>query len=351
MNNKYVFIIITIFISLSIFVDEINSQATRRVLFEEWTSSTCGPCAANNPLLNAFIQSHWDTITAVKYHVGWPAPGNDPMYLFNQAQSNDRVAYYGVNAVPWLNVDGVILDIWPFSQTAFQNAITQRLATPTPVSITVTDQRIPGDTIKATVVITKLSALPSGTYYLRVMAVEKKITYLSPPGTNGETVFPEVFRRAFPSSLGTSITTTAGTETYTFKYKRESVMVDSMMYTIAFLQNDISKEVLNSAIGYGSITGIDPGTGNIPTGFELAQNYPNPFNPSTTIKIAIPKEGFVSLKVYDLLGNEVKTLVKGNHKAGTYNIYFEGSELSSGVYYYKLISNEYTNTKKMILIK
>jgi len=336
---------------LSLITVNAFSQAQRRVLFEEWTSSTCGPCAANNPILNAFIDAHWDTITAVKYHVGWPAPGNDPMYIFNQTQSYDRKDYYGVNAVPWLNVDGVVLDIWPFLVTSFQNAMIQRIGTPTPVSISVVDQRIAGDSIKATVVITKLANLPSGTYYLRVMAVEKKIIYSSPPGTNGETVFPEVFRRAFPSSLGTSITTTAGTETYIFKYKRESVMVDSMMYTIAFLQNDVNKEVLNSGIGYGSITGINIDPGDIPENFSLAQNFPNPFNPSTTIKFAMPKDGNVSLKVYDVLGNEVKTLVEGFQKAGTYSIYFSGMEISSGVYYYRLTTDSFTDVKKMVLVK
>jgi len=351
MKNKIFFILIAAFIAISTLVDISFSQARRRVLFEEWTSSTCGPCAANNPLLNSFIEAHWDTITAVKYHVGWPSPGNDPMYLYNMTQSNDRKDYYGVNAVPWLNVDGVILDIWPFTLIAFQNAITNRLGVSTPVSITVTDQRIAGDTIKATVVITKLSALPSGNYYLRVMAVEKKVIYASPPGTNGETVFPEVFRKAFPTSLGTSITTTAGTESYIFKYKRESIMVDSMMYTIAFLQNDVNKEVFNSGIGYGSVTGINIDPGSIPAKFELAQNYPNPFNPSTTIKLALPKDGNVSLKVYDILGNETLTLIEGYQKAGTYNLYFNGSNLSSGVYYYRLISDGLTETKKMILIK
>jgi len=351
MKHKYFFPLIFITLLLTAIAGDLYSQAPRRVLFESWTSSTCAPCAANNPILNAFIEAHWDTITAVKYHVGWPAPGNDPMYLFNPTQSYDRRYYYNVNAVPWLNVDGVILDIWPFTTIAFQNAMIQRLGVATPVSISVTDQRIPGDTIKATVVITKLSNLPAGTYYLRVMAVEKKIIYTTPPGTNGETIFPEVFRRAFPNSTGTSITTSAGTETYIFKYKRESVMVDSMMYTIAFLQNDNNKEVLNSGLGYGSITGINTDPGNIPDNFELAQNYPNPFNPSTTIKFAMPKDGSVSLRVYDVLGNEIKTLVDGYHKAGTYNIYFSGSEISSGVYYYKLITDGFNETKKMILVK
>jgi hypothetical protein len=273
------------------------------------------------------------------------------MYLYNPTQSYDRRFYYNVNAVPWLNVDGVILDVWPFSVANFQNAMNNRLAVPTPVSITVTDQRIPGDSIRATVVVTKLSNLPAGNYFLRVMAVEKKVIYQTPPGNNGETVFPEVFRRSFPGSQGTSVSTAAGTFSYVFTYKRDNVMVDSMMYTIAFLQNDDSKEVLNSALGYNSVTGINFDPGKLPVSFELAQNYPNPFNPSTTIKFAMPEDGTINLTVYDILGSEVKTLVDGYHKAGSYSIYFSGDELASGIYYYKLSTDTFTDTKKMVLIK
>jgi hypothetical protein len=348
---RYIFTIIISFLIILFACSESYSQAQRKVLFEEWTSSTCGPCASNNPILNAYIEAHIDTITAVKYHVGWPSPGDDPMYLHNPVESYDRRYYYGVNAVPWLNVDGVINDIWPFSVSNFQNAMVTRLGVPTPLSVTVADLRIPGDSNRATVVVNILSNLPTGNYYLRVMAVEKKVIYTSPPGINGETIFPEVFRKSFPASLGTVLPTTAGTYTYQFRYKINPVWVDSMIYTIAFVQNDVNKEVLNSFKAIDNITGVPVNTGTVPEQFELSQNYPNPFNPSTDIKFTLPKEGYVTLKVYDIIGSEVKTLVEGNHKAGVYDIYFDGSELSSGVYFYTLRTEGFTDTKKMILVK
>ena len=349
MNIKFtVFFVIALLLGLSI---DANSQAVRKVLFEEWTSSTCGPCAANNPVLNAFIEAHADTITAVKYHVGWPSPGNDPMYLHNPTESYDRRYYYGVNAVPWLNVDGIINDVWPFSAANFQNAMVTRLGTATPLSVNVTDLRIPGDSNKATVVVNILSNLPAGNYYLRVMAVEKKVIYTSPPGTNGETIFPEVFRKSFPNSLGTILPTSAGTYNFEFRYKIDPVWVDSMIYTIAFVQNDVNKECLNSFKAIDNITGVPVNTQTIPENFSLSQNFPNPFNPTTNIEFTMPKDGNVTLKVYDMIGSEVKTLVEGNHKAGIYNIYFDGSELSSGVYFYRLTAGNFTQTRKMILIK
>ncbi|MBI5403805.1 MAG: T9SS type A sorting domain-containing protein [Ignavibacteriae bacterium] len=90
---------------------------------------------------------------------------------------------------------------------------------------------------------------------------------------------------------------------------------------------------------------------NTPTQYSLNQNYPNPFNPVTRINFAIPKQGLVTLKVYDVLGREVKTLVNEVKTPGNYSVDFNGTELSSGVYFYKLESNQFSDIKRMILIK
>jgi hypothetical protein len=100
-------------------------------------------------------------------------------------------------------------------------------------------------------------------------------------------------------------------------------------------------------------TGV--GTGNntleLPKAFSLAQNYPNPFNPVTKINFAIPKQGFVTLKVYDVLGREVNTLVNEVKQVGSYSVDFDGSSLASGVYFYRLESGSFTDIKRMILVK
>ncbi len=103
--------------------------------------------------------------------------------------------------------------------------------------------------------------------------------------------------------------------------------------------------------GYSSIaTGI---SGNIltPDNFSLSQNYPNPFNPATTINYSLPSSGFVSLRVFDMLGKEVRSLISERQNAGSYSVNFDGSNLSSGMYYYKIESGNFSDTKKMILIK
>jgi probable HAF family extracellular repeat protein len=88
-----------------------------------------------------------------------------------------------------------------------------------------------------------------------------------------------------------------------------------------------------------------------PENFKLDQNFPNPFNPSTSIGYRISDRGFVSLKVYDILGNEVATLVNEEKSKGSYEANFDASRLSSGIYFYKLQAGSFVATKKMILIK
>ena len=92
-------------------------------------------------------------------------------------------------------------------------------------------------------------------------------------------------------------------------------------------------------------------TQNIPYSFNLEQNYPNPFNPTTSISYTIPKSAQTTLKVYDVLGNEVATLVNGENTAGVHSVEFNAAKLSSGIYFYKLQSGNLLQTKKMMLLK
>jgi len=91
--------------------------------------------------------------------------------------------------------------------------------------------------------------------------------------------------------------------------------------------------------------------GNLPIDYGLSQNYPNPFNPITSIQYQLPEPAFVTIKVYDVLGNEIETLVNEERNAGSYKIDFNGLELTSGIYYYRIAADNFSQTKKMILLK
>ena len=89
----------------------------------------------------------------------------------------------------------------------------------------------------------------------------------------------------------------------------------------------------------------------IPKEFNLSQNYPNPFNPVTRIRYSIPQTSFVTIKVYDILGSEVATLINEEKPAGNYEVEFQAESLPSGVYLYKLQTGSFVATKKMLLLK
>jgi len=99
------------------------------------------------------------------------------------------------------------------------------------------------------------------------------------------------------------------------------------------------------------ILGNNSGITELPKVFSLAQNYPNPFNPVTSIKYSVPKQSLVKLVIYDIIGREVATLVNEVKNPGNYAVNFDASMYASGVYFYRMESGDFTDVKKMVLIK
>lgn len=98
-------------------------------------------------------------------------------------------------------------------------------------------------------------------------------------------------------------------------------------------------------------TSVEHAGNEIPDSYELYQNYPNPLNPETKIKYQLPERTFVTLKVYDILGLEITVLVNRELNAGYYDVIFNGSQLASGIYFYRLSTGNYSSTKKMLYLK
>ena len=134
--------------------------------------------------------------------------------------------------------------------------------------------------------------------------------------------------------------TTAEPQIYSYTDRLAGVTVPRLYYRLK--QTDFD----------GSYNYSDISTAEIaPASFELAQNYPNPFNPSTVISYSLPENEFVTLKVYDVLGNEVASLVNEQKTAGKYSVNFDASDLGSGVYFYTLKAGANMQSRKMILVK
>lgn len=110
-------------------------------------------------------------------------------------------------------------------------------------------------------------------------------------------------------------------------------------------------KMIKTTDGGGPVSSIQLINNEIPVDFELFQNYPNPFNPTTNIKFNIKQSGFVKLNVFDITGKEVDVLVNAELSLGEYEYQFDGTGLSSGIYFYRIQTKAFTDIKKMILVK
>ena len=144
----------------------------------------------------------------------------------------------------------------------------------------------------------------------------------------------EFYAIGFVSGNGTT------TEMNNYSYVDRNLIAGSYNYRI--------KQVdFNGRYEYSNVINVDVA----PEQFELSQNYPNPFNPSTTISFSIPQSSIVTLKVFNTLGQEVKTLINQNMESGVHSISFDASELNSGIYFYRLDAGQFSEVRKMTLIK
>jgi hypothetical protein len=164
-----------------------------------------------------------------------------------------------------------------------------------------------------------------------------------------------------------------GSDDYaTIKYSPSGSMIWVMSYNGTGNLNDYSSSIVADNLGnayvtgrsfgsnsnydyatlkYGDIVGIEPVNNMVPDKYSLSQNYPNPFNPSTKIKFAIPEEQNVSIKVYDVLGKEMNNIPFGSLKPAVYEYTFNADELTSGIYFYRIFTNKFTESRKMVLVK
>ena len=131
------------------------------------------------------------------------------------------------------------------------------------------------------------------------------------------------------------------TEPKAYTYTDNSLVVGN--YTYRLKQVDF-----NGAFEYSNEINVDISG---PVQYSLEQNYPNPFNPSTVIKYSVAKDGFVNVSIFNILGQKVATLVNGNVKAGSYDVSFNASSLSSGVYFYSIEAGDFKAVRKMMLMK
>lgn len=218
------------------------AQAKKYPLFEHFTQASCGPCAAQNPYFQAVYYANESNMHHVAYHTSWP--GVDPMYNFNSTESDAMVSYYGVSGVPDMIQNGVDVGS-PAGVT--QDIVNNLISESSPIRVLVTEEVI-GLTTYVHVEVQTVGTVPAGSYKFKAAEVEHIINYISAPGTNGETEFPNVFREFLTGSSGVTFTPAAigSSVSFDYTYTYDGIFVPENMYTLAWVQNTATKEVLNS---------------------------------------------------------------------------------------------------------
>lgn len=219
-----------------------NAQNERVLLFECFTNTSCGPCAQQNPALDALIEANGERIAAIKYHMNWPG-ANDPMYLHNAADNNARRGVYNVSSVPHTVVDGIRFANVPGNLN--QNMVNNWLNIESPIELRLGYEL---DTISNTITVNvmgRASSAIAGQCKLYVGVIEKEIHYTSAPGANGERDFYSVMKKLLPSSSGEYLGELAVDDyfAYSFSWEWANVYNVDQLDAIAWVQNQNTKEV------------------------------------------------------------------------------------------------------------
>lgn len=336
----------------------IVSNVNRGVLLEYCTGAWCQWCPCGASTAHALEVAN-PNLVVLAYH-GPAGTTSDPWSNYNGNGILNALSFggYPTGIADRQNAPGDYTTFTGFVNNRYNNYA------PTPISINIITQNYNPSTglLNLTAGITSNCNLPY-TYSISYVIMENNLVY--PQTGNGTCpgsstfVHNHVVRTMVNNQNGEVVNSSAWTAgqtiTKSFSTTIPSAWIAANCDLVIFVYRGTtannSAEVQNAIKTPVTTTGIIGNTTEVPVNYELSQNYPNPFNPETSIKIAIPKEGFVSLKIYDVTGKEVMTGVNENLKAGYYNVSLNASSLTSGVYFYKLVSRDFTETKKMMLVK
>ncbi|MBT3207844.1 MAG: T9SS type A sorting domain-containing protein [Bacteroidetes bacterium] len=220
-----------------------TETSQRLVLIEHHTNTGCGPCASQNPDLEALANTgeNQSMIAHIQYHPSWP--GSDPMYDFNvnEGQGDARVDYYGVSGVPNTVIAGNVKEGGPSGIT--QSDLDTEYARPGQFKVSGVGN-YSGEYLTISVIIESLSDFPTGDLVAHVVLVED-IEYATAPGSNGETYFPNAMRRMFPDDQGTDLSNpeTGDVTDLSFLYTIPEEIIIENCKLIVFVQDNADKEV------------------------------------------------------------------------------------------------------------
>ncbi|GMU85085.1 MAG: hypothetical protein AMXMBFR48_03270 [Ignavibacteriales bacterium] len=225
-------------------------SASKVVLLEEFSNVSCGPCVATNRILSQLPESGYskEKVVIVKYSANYPSP-LDPHYQHAKSDMDSRLMYYTVFSTPTIYVDGTLKPVASDSNS-IKSALDSKLSDNPKFRITVEDSVFAGE-YKVTVTVQNLDStgLQFSNLVLHTIVVENQISYTTPPGSNGETIFKNVARKMLPSKDGESLTSAnlLNSVSYSRNIPLHSAWNTSNLRCVVFVQNKITKEVYQAS--------------------------------------------------------------------------------------------------------
>ncbi|MDP4116557.1 MAG: Omp28-related outer membrane protein [Bacteroidota bacterium] len=335
----------------------VNSQVVRNPVLEYCTGTWCQYCPCGHTIIENQLIPAYPNAIFIGYH--GPVGYGDPWSGF---PGNNISTLLGFNSYPTGVVDRVSA---PLNRTGWFNAIASRVNDSSWVDFTISKTyKDSARVLDFTVNFTALKEL-TGTYLYSLILMENKLIHSQTgnSGCVGGTSYSHdhVVRAMINGALGDTVI--SGTwannqivsKSLTYSVPSDFVSRNCELVVLIYkkdIQLNISEiEQANKYSLEGNISDVEHSRSIQISGYELMQNYPNPFNPNTVLSYKIANPGMVTLKVYDLLGKEIVTLVNEYKSQGEYSVNFDGSKFASGVYIYKLTAGAFSAQKKMTIIK
>ena len=321
----------------------------RRVLVEMFTNSHCAVCPGAHAAINSFrsTSTNANRVRYIFYHTTFPY-SDDQLSIANTTEPNARNTYYnGPSSTPNTFFDGVNQGR---TYSSFSTNLESRMAVSTPLNIDLTGTKS-GQTISVTASVSQTENIVQNDLVIHMVVVEN-VSYV---GRNGVSPQNFVMRKMITPIAGDPLIMDEGlSKLVTRSATLTNITSINNVGVVVFVQSVSTKEVYQSEyIPYSTLTDVEQNEPLTPLDVALQQNYPNPFNPSTSISFSLPRVMRVSLKVFDLLGNEVAILVNQTLGSGQYTFQFNAAEfyLSSGVYFYRLESGGKAFVRKMTVLQ
>lgn len=333
------------FFSISLFGASISNGQTNQVVddilvLEHFTNASCGPCAAQNPAMEAIMNANGTKATSLKYHVSWP--GVDPMYSFNTVDPMARVNFYTINGVPAVRLS-TQPNLAPSQIT--QSAINDWYNTMSPAFRYNIQSQIVGDSLIISGQVVRFRPINATDLRLHTVLAEHPVNYDNPPGSNGERNFPMVVRKMLPTAAGLEIGNGSVATPFSYAYYLPAVLRRDRLQLVLFVQSAGAKTAYK--------------------GVKLAvnQSFASTVREEAVKPLhawPVPSEGVLTLgweqelqvaeiKVVDLLGRSYLHQSLGADALAEKKWQFDGSSLPKGMYFLQLHSEQGIFQSKILM--